>query len=113
MRVLKDWRKYPKAYNSSELLPNKIYRSWLPNKKLVILVEKNGKRKLLHFGDKRYTNWGIHKNKARLQSYLKRSAGIRDKQGRLTKNNPFSANYWSRKILWNSNLSGIGNVILY
>jgi hypothetical protein len=31
---------------------------------------------------------------------MKRSAGIRDKEGRLTKDNPGSANYWARKVLW-------------
>lgn len=113
MRILKNWHNYKQAYNKYDLLPNKVYRSWLPLKKLVILVRKNGKQKIIHFGDKRYTNYGIHKNKARLMNYLNRSSGIRDKQGRLTANNPFSANYWSRKILWNSNLSGINNVILY
>ena len=33
---------------------------------------------------------------------LARSGGIRDKSGRLTKNNKNSANYWSRKILWDA-----------
>lgn len=113
MQILKDWRKYPKARSKSDLIPNKVYRSWLPLKKLVVFVVKNGQQKIVHFGDKRYTNFGIHKNKERLKNYLNRSAGIKDAQGRLTKNNPFSANYWSRKILWNKHLSGIGNVIIY
>ena len=99
MIIYKDWRKYPIAINKYSLLPNKIYRSWLKNKKLVVLY--NGK--IIHFGDKRYTNYGIHTNKERLKNYLKRSANIRDSKGNLTKNNPYSANYWSRKILWNKN----------
>ena len=58
------------------------------------LFEK-GKMTLIHFGDTRYkTNPSA---KAR-KSYLARSAGIRDKQGKLTKNNKNTANYWSRKM---------------
>ena len=34
------------------------------------------------------------------KKYLARSGGIRDKYGRLTKDNPLSSNYWARKILW-------------
>jgi len=34
------------------------------------------------------------------KSYLARSGGIRNKEGKLTKNDKNSANYWSRKINW-------------
>lgn len=112
MKVLRNWHNYPQAYNKYDLQPNKIYKSWLKNKKLVVLVVKGYNKKIIHFGDKNYTNYGIHNNKQRLNSYLKRSAGIRDKKGQLTRNNPLSANYWSRKILWNSKLNGI-NYLLY
>ena len=44
--------------------------------------------------------WRDIKDKKRQKSYCSRSAGIRDKQGKLTKNNIDSPNYWSRKILW-------------
>ena len=33
-------------------------------------------------------------------NYLSRSGGITDKNGKLTKNNPLSANYWARRYLW-------------
>ena len=39
-------------------------------------------------------------SKAQQKSYLARSAGIRDKSGKLTANNKNSANYWSRKVNW-------------
>ena len=55
------------------------------------------KKKLIGFGLKGYRH--NYSKKAR-ESYLKRSAGIRDKSGRLTKNNKNSANYWARKVLW-------------
>jgi hypothetical protein len=43
-----------------------------------------------------------HKDLNRRRNYLTRSEGIRDGSGRLTYNNIFSANYWSRRILWKS-----------
>lgn len=99
--ILPNWRNYPQAKNAKEIKPNTIYKSWLADKKLVIRVSKDGKEKLIHFGNKDYTNYGIHHDKERLKNYLTRSAGIRDKDGRLTKDDPFSANYWARRILWN------------
>ena len=75
------------------------------NKKLFTIV--NGKE--VHFGDIRYQHFkdktGIHKNldhndPKRRKNYLTRSAGIKDKNGNLTKDNPKSPNYHSRRILW-------------
>jgi len=59
--------------------------------------------KLVKFGDKNYQDFTQHGDLDRRRNYLARSAGIRDKDGNLTKNNPFSANYWSRRVLWASN----------
>jgi len=39
-------------------------------------------------------------SKAQQKSYLARSAGIRNKEGKLTKNDKNSANYWSRRVNW-------------
>ena len=69
-------------------------------KKGMVYVIKDGKKILLHFGDATMKDFTQHKDPKRRKSYLARSGGIRDKQGRLTKNNRNSANYWSRKILW-------------
>lgn len=41
-----------------------------------------------------------HYDIERKRNYLKRSSGIKNKNGELTKDNPLSANYWSRKFLW-------------
>jgi len=103
--MIKNWFKYPFAYSVKDLKPNKVYQSWLNNKKLVIRVVKGNKSKIIHFGDPNYSNYGIHKSKLRLKNYLNRSAGIRNKKGELTYKNPFYANYWSRKILWNKNIN--------
>jgi hypothetical protein len=57
--------------------------------------------KIIHFGDVDYEDYRQHNDERRRENYLTRSAGIRDKYG-LTKDNPLSANYWSRRILWDS-----------
>jgi len=65
----------------------------------VYVKGEDGKKKLIHFGDSRYKQ---NYSKEARESYLKRSAGIRDKEGKLTKDNKNSANYKARKILWNA-----------
>ena len=67
------------------------------NKKFKVLTP-NGN--IIHFGQKRYEDFTQHKDEKRRKSYCKRSAGIRNKKGELTKNNKESANYYSRKFLW-------------
>jgi hypothetical protein len=79
---------------------NKPRPSWLRGKKMVVLAKVGSQVKLIHFGDRRMQDFRQHRDPNRRKNYLRRSAGIRDKQGRLTKDNPLSANYWSRRILW-------------
>lgn len=77
---------------------NKPFKSNRKHKKLQVYVkDKDGNIKNVHFGDNRYEH--NYSEEARV-NYLKRSAGIRNKQGRLTKDDKTSANYWSRKVLW-------------
>lgn len=66
-------------------------------KKKMVLAEKGGCLKLIHFGAEGYRH---NYSKEARENYLRRSAGIRDKEGRLTKNDKHSANYWARNILW-------------
>lgn len=54
----------------------------------------------VYFGHVDYSDYTSHKDKERRRRYLARAAGIKDKQKRLTKDNPLSANYWSMRILW-------------
>jgi hypothetical protein len=78
----------------------KPMKSTRKGKKGMVYVMKNGKKRLIHFGD---SSMGDHKSgasKARQKSYLARSGGIRNKEGKLTKNDKNSANYWSRKVNW-------------
>mgnify|MGYP003327927252 CR=1 FL=1 len=75
----------------------KPFKSKVKGKKMSVYVKKNGKVKLIHFGDSKYRH---NYSKEARDSYLARSAGIRDKEGNLTRNNKNTANYWSRKVLW-------------
>lgn len=77
---------------------NKPIPSTRKGKKLMVYVkDKAGKVKVVHFGDSRYKH---NYSKKAWESYQARSAGIRDKYGRLTKDNKLSANYWARRVLW-------------
>ena len=74
--------------------------SWRPTKKMVVLACKGQRCKVVHFGAKGMEDYLTHQDKRRRANYLTRSAGIRNAAGRLTKNDKWSANYWSRRILW-------------
>lgn len=79
------------------LVPNKHYPSTKKDKKRMVLVKRGDKQKLVHYGQKGYKH--NYSDKAK-KSYLARSGGIRNKSGKLTKNDPFSPNYHARKQLW-------------
>lgn len=79
---------------------NKPVPSDKKGKKKMVLAKDGDKVKLLHFGDSTMSDYTKHKNAKRRKNYLTRSAGIRDKNGKLTKDNKLSPNYWSRRILW-------------
>jgi len=66
-------------------------------KKMKVLTPKG---KVIHFGDSNMKDFTQHKDKLRQSNYCKRSAGIRDGDGKLTKDNKEKANYYSRKFLW-------------
>ncbi len=76
------------------------------HKKLKVLVGD----KWVHFGDSRYQHYydrtGLlpksqnHLDKERRDRYLKRASNIYDKNGKLTKNNIYSPNYYAMRILW-------------
>ena len=68
--------------------------------KKVVLAKKGDEVKLVRYGHKDYEDFTQHKDPERRKNYLKRSGGIKDKNGNLTKDDPFSANYWARKDLW-------------
>lgn len=97
------WKtKYKKApsKNKLELPIGKVYKSWLPKKKLVVRVKKGSRDKLIHFGHTDYSDYTQHKDLERRKNYLARAKGIKNKNGKLTWKDPFSANHWAIKILW-------------
>ena len=75
-------------------------KSERPNKRIFVKLLIKGKPKTIHFGLKKPSAFVDHHDPARRKNYLTRSAGIRDGQGKLTKDNILSPNYWSRVILW-------------
>lgn len=82
------------------LFENKPVRSWRKDKKFVVLAVRGTKSKVVHFGYKPMKDYTQHHDKKRRENYLSRSAGIRNKDGELTKDDIFSANFWSRTFLW-------------
>ena len=86
--------------NKKDLKPNKVYKSWLKDKKLVVRVIHKGIDKLVHFGQVGYSDFTIHKDTERRKRYLARAKGIKNKKGELTYKDRLSPNYWAVKILW-------------
>lgn len=85
---------------------NKPISSDKKEKKMMVLAKKGDQVKLVHFGQKGYQHNYSPEAK---QNYLTRSAGIRNKSGELTKDDPFSPNYWARKVLWPKGKTGEGS----
>ena len=85
-----------------------LYKPWKntssSKNKMWVYVKTDTKKgyKKIGFGLKGMQDFRQHKDPKRRASYLARSGGIKDKNGNLTKNNKNSANYWSRKVLWNA-----------
>ena len=91
-QATEEWKKNKPLYK-----PVKSNRT---GKKGQVYVMKDGKKRLIHFGDSNMSDFTKHKDPKRRKSYLARSGGIRNKEGKLTANDKNSANYWSRKINW-------------
>ncbi len=71
------------------------------NAKFSVYVMKDGKKRLIHFGDSRYEDFRQHKDEKRRKSYLARAKGIRNKKGEFTWKDKNTANFYSVK-LWNN-----------
>lgn len=102
-KKLKDLKKVGRQYEYRQRLwhLNKPVKSDSKSKKMMVLATKmvDGEKrvKLVHFGA---VGYGHNYSAEAKKNYLSRSAGIRNKAGELTKDDPWSANYWARKILW-------------
>ncbi len=78
----------------------KPFKSKAKGKKKSVYVMKNGKKKLIHFGDSSMKDYTQHKDPKRRKAYLARAKGIKNKQGKLTYKDKNSANYWAIRTLW-------------
>ena len=94
------YKKYEQANSKNDLEPNKPMLSWLASKKMVVLAKKGEIEQVVHFGYVGMEDYTTHCDDNRRKNYLARSGGILDGSGNLTKDDIFSANYWSRKVLW-------------
>ena len=91
-KASKEWKEKKPLY--------KPVHSSRPGKKGMVYVKKDGKKTLIHFGDSSMTDKRKGASKAQQKSYLARSKGIRNKEGKLTYKDKNSANYWSRTVNW-------------
>ena len=67
------------------------------DKKYVVTL-KNGEK--IHFGDRQYEDFLVHKDPERRIRYRKRASKIKNRYGKLTYKDPRYANYWSYHLLW-------------
>jgi hypothetical protein len=79
----------------------KPFTSKAKNKKFSVYVMKEGKKKLINFGDSRYEDFTQHKDPERRRRYLIRAKKITNKKGQLTWKLKDTPNYWSVHYLWN------------
>ena len=91
-KLTEEWKKNKPLYKPVNSSRSDICRA--PD------VMKNGSKRLIHFGDASMSDFRQHKDPKRRKSYLDRSGGIRNKEGKLTKDDKNSANYYSRRYLW-------------
>lgn len=70
-------------------------KSTRPNKKYMIVLEKDNKKRTIHFGQDGASDFTFHKDKERKKRYLARH------EKNENWNDPFSAGALSRWILWN------------
>jgi hypothetical protein len=73
-----------------------LRRSHNPEKKWDAVFEKNGKEKVVPFGQRGYSDFTKHKNTTRKARYIKRHSGMGEHW-----NKPDTPGALSRWILWN------------
>lgn len=75
-----------------ELFTYTPYKSDKPDKRFYIITKTN---KRIYFGSAKHENFTIHKDEERKARYIKRH------QSRENWNDPNTAGFWSRWLLWN------------
>ena len=72
-----------------------MIKSDKPEKKYKVIVSDGNILKTIYFGSSMYEDYTMHKNDTRKKLYIDRHKSKEDW------NNPFTAGFWSRWILWN------------
>ncbi len=87
-------------------------KSTKPDKKLMVVIEKDGKKKTVHFGNRKAPanehfkdRTGLfktldHGDSARRKNFRTRMSGIKKKDGSRAVDDPFSPAYHALRILW-------------
>jgi hypothetical protein len=64
-------------------------------KKYKVIIEDDGRNHTIHFGASGYSDFTITKSEAKKSAYIARHSVTEDW------NNPLTAGFWSRWLLWN------------
>lgn len=70
-------------------------KSNIIGKKYKVVVSSNGKKHTIHFGASGYEDFTQHKDEERKKRYITRHESREDWE------NPLTAGFWARWILWN------------
>lgn len=84
-------------YKGRTLSVNRPMKSDNARHKYMVFARKNGKTKLIRYGDPNMKDYTQHRNKNRRASYRARAKGILDKSGKPAYKNFFSRAYWSMR----------------
>lgn len=96
-RNLHEWKDFEKLKTEAQKRGAKsLDYSKCKNYKYFVTLENDVK---IHFGNRKYEDYLIHKDRERREKYLNRAKKIVNKK-ELTYNNPKLANYWSYYLLW-------------
>lgn len=74
-----------------------FHKSDRPGKKYMVVVERDGRQRTIHFGDanmKDYTLFSAEERTARKRAYISRHSAREDWS------DPMTPGFWSRHILW-------------
>ena len=75
------------------------------HKKWMVVMNKGGKKRTIHFGDDRYQDYTQHKDKERRKNYRARASKIKNKGGKLTIRDPFTPNALAYYVLWGDSIN--------
>ena len=70
-------------------------KSTRPEKKFMVIINKDGKHKTIHFGAKNMSDFTIHKDVKRRENYIKRHRKNENFDDYMT------AGFYAKNILWN------------